>query len=456
MSLTKVSYSMIDGAVVNALDFGADPTGGTNSATAINAAIASLPNGGVVFLPAGTYKTTAAINLNVNGVTLVGETLASTVIKPFGTFNAIQVHGASYASWANNRSVRQLTIDGSLGCTGIGLSVLNCGLRCYFADLYIHNMTGIGMKIMSSFDHVYERVECRANSSYGIQVYEKQVSPDGVYEEVSYLTFNNCWAIANNSAGAQWDQRGGDTCFFNDIKVSEGSIGINFSRNCSSMKINGVMCDGDGANTVVVNTATNYCIAIYIDGVRAYNCKNVLNVSDGQQIYLTNAFKASGTGDPYVYVGTGATGAVYLGQGISYTDARTTQQTYPLGYHGTYTPTFYGTGSALGNGTLTGSYTINGNVLTFQINLTFGSTTTMGTGAGFSVPLPIASGVCPVTSVGLDSSLSTYYSFQSYVSGSPVSTVAFAYGNAFVNATVPFTWATGDQLLVSGSYLIYQ
>ena len=40
MSLTKVSYSMIQGAPINVLDYGADPTGSTNSTAAIEAAIA--------------------------------------------------------------------------------------------------------------------------------------------------------------------------------------------------------------------------------------------------------------------------------------------------------------------------------------------------------------------------------------------------------------------------------
>ena len=39
MSLTKVSYSMITGAPLNILDFGADPTGINDSAPAIQAAI---------------------------------------------------------------------------------------------------------------------------------------------------------------------------------------------------------------------------------------------------------------------------------------------------------------------------------------------------------------------------------------------------------------------------------
>jgi len=57
MSLTKVSYSMINGASLNVLDFGADPTGATDSTAAIQAAInqAGTSNGGLIYVPEGTY-----------------------------------------------------------------------------------------------------------------------------------------------------------------------------------------------------------------------------------------------------------------------------------------------------------------------------------------------------------------------------------------------------------------
>jgi hypothetical protein len=52
MALTKVSYSMLTGAPVNVLDYGADSTGVSNSTTAIQAALdTQLP----VYIPAGKY-----------------------------------------------------------------------------------------------------------------------------------------------------------------------------------------------------------------------------------------------------------------------------------------------------------------------------------------------------------------------------------------------------------------
>lgn len=73
MPLTKVSYSMIDGAVVNVLDYGADPTGNADSTAAIQAAINSFASGsGTVFIPIGTFKVTSTITVAQNRIHLVG------------------------------------------------------------------------------------------------------------------------------------------------------------------------------------------------------------------------------------------------------------------------------------------------------------------------------------------------------------------------------------------------
>jgi hypothetical protein len=70
MSITKVSYSLITGTPANILDFGADPTGVTNSSAAIAAALAASD---VVFIPKGTFLITSNINIPRAGITLFGE-----------------------------------------------------------------------------------------------------------------------------------------------------------------------------------------------------------------------------------------------------------------------------------------------------------------------------------------------------------------------------------------------
>jgi hypothetical protein len=78
MSLTKVTYSMIEGAVVNVKDFGATGDGTTNDTVAIQAAIDSLSaTGGTVFFPTGEYRIARNIGTNDRwGVKIVNNNIS--------------------------------------------------------------------------------------------------------------------------------------------------------------------------------------------------------------------------------------------------------------------------------------------------------------------------------------------------------------------------------------------
>jgi hypothetical protein len=88
MSLTKASYSMITGAYVNVLDYGATGDGTTNDAAAIQAAFSAADTAQpkTVYFPAGTYLTNSTLTVNPNttdGVVpqIVGEGSQATIIK---------------------------------------------------------------------------------------------------------------------------------------------------------------------------------------------------------------------------------------------------------------------------------------------------------------------------------------------------------------------------------------
>lgn len=76
MTLTKVTYSMIQGAPKSALDYGADATGVADSTTALQA---MFDAGGVVMIPSGDYKITAPITINsgVTGVLWYGRVVST-------------------------------------------------------------------------------------------------------------------------------------------------------------------------------------------------------------------------------------------------------------------------------------------------------------------------------------------------------------------------------------------
>ena len=76
MSLTKVSYSMIQGECANVLDFGADPTGVADSTAAFNAAIASNRS---IFIPNGTY-TVSDVGV-VDGLQVTGNSVRDVLLQ---------------------------------------------------------------------------------------------------------------------------------------------------------------------------------------------------------------------------------------------------------------------------------------------------------------------------------------------------------------------------------------
>jgi len=95
MALTKVSYSMIAGASVNVIDYGATGNGTTNDTAAIQAAIDSRTSGGTVYFPCGTYSVTGiridGTGANLTNITLQGEGVASLLqIAASNTSNVIK------------------------------------------------------------------------------------------------------------------------------------------------------------------------------------------------------------------------------------------------------------------------------------------------------------------------------------------------------------------------------
>lgn len=110
MSLTKVSFSMIEGAPFNVLDYGADPTGSADSTAAIIAALAAGGSNCAIYLPTGTYKVTSQILVSHDRVHIYGDGAYATTIMFAPTANSTLFRFQQGNTTINQGSVRDLAI----------------------------------------------------------------------------------------------------------------------------------------------------------------------------------------------------------------------------------------------------------------------------------------------------------------------------------------------------------
>lgn len=125
MALTKVTYSMIQGAVANVLDFGAIGNGVANDAAAIQLALNS--GAANVYFPAGTYKIQATAGVGVTvpaSIVLFGDGMESTIIKSVPTTlsdNLLYSNNLFTTDDGLDEVVfRDMTLDGSGTGPGVG------------------------------------------------------------------------------------------------------------------------------------------------------------------------------------------------------------------------------------------------------------------------------------------------------------------------------------------------
>lgn len=158
MSLTKATYSMIDGATINVLDYGADSTGVADSTVAIQAAIDSAKAGvSTVYFPAGTYKTTASLVVN-RSLNLVGAGAPCTKIKPTDALTGpcilYGVQGDTPRPGGTLCEITGLDLDGT-DTTGVNASgIVTWCSHLDFHDNTIQNFSGYGVYCVASWSNV--------------------------------------------------------------------------------------------------------------------------------------------------------------------------------------------------------------------------------------------------------------------------------------------------------------
>jgi hypothetical protein len=201
MSLTKATFSMIQGAMFNVLDYGADPTGVADSAAAIQTAItAAQTAGGSVYLPTGAYKVNTTISI-------------TEPIGFFGEANLIDNIGDRGGAYLiKGADAIAIEITNSAGCTLQDFAVVGSG-----------SDTTQGIKLTQCGRSKLERISVVECGSHGIE-----------FNDGNLTSFRDIYVLGNGGDGlfvngaATPDT---NACVFQNIDARGNTgVGVNFAN----------------------------------------------------------------------------------------------------------------------------------------------------------------------------------------------------------------------------------
>lgn len=162
MSLTKVSFSMIEGMSANVVDFGAVGDDSTDDTAAIQAAINSGAKS--IYFPVGTYKITDTLNVLTENIRLYGE-WNSSVIKQYTnglTLINANINNSGATNLQNGKfTLERLNLLSAYGTTptsnSIALKLTNT------RQAKIDNCSFIGF-----YNHIYSVLNLSDGNYYGL------------------------------------------------------------------------------------------------------------------------------------------------------------------------------------------------------------------------------------------------------------------------------------------------
>ena len=420
MALTKATYSLIEGAPINVLDYGAVGDGTTDDTAAITAAIAAGA-GGVVEFP----KPTAFYRLGSS----LGNIPANTTLKGPGRYTPCLkrgFNGGYMANFLDGVGCQDMTWDAN-GATNTG-GIIDIPLQ-------------IGNQSVSN---------CRfINATGGTPIHFTAVGANGSGSRS--LWFNvDAWRL-DGAAGS------GNYAVVHDNPGVIGGSPINFigfnSAGYSSF-------DFGACNDFYVTSSTVFDCN-FTDNTRG------VHVAAGRWAG-SSGYTLKGSGD---FTGASAGSLVTFAPNCAYhftgeMNAGYVDNSGASGSVGIYnyavndfTPVFSagGTPITIGDGTLYGKWTRNGRVITFTAILTVGSTTTGLATGSVSLTAPV-----PTVSVANQRDFTCYFANSggaNYRKGGGVlngSTIFLDRDTSgLVSNTVPITLTTaGTVISVSGNYIV--
>jgi hypothetical protein len=219
---------------VSVLDFGADPTGGTDSTLQIQAAIDASES---ISIPKGIYKISALLNTPSGRKTYIyGDGAGVSVIKQA----ALTAGGIKFnLAYAQGGGIDGLTITSNVtaqaaGSTGIGLHVVNANDSFVASNFEVLSFDK-GIRVDGSYQPKFQNFRVLYFTDYGINL-----SP---YSGAGTETAGSSWregkisnfgfsGVSTASVGILIQQASGE--FFDTIDVTTCNVGIEINPTSSS------------------------------------------------------------------------------------------------------------------------------------------------------------------------------------------------------------------------------
>lgn len=255
MSLTKATYSMISGAPVNVLDYGAVGDGVTDDTVALQNAINASKNK-KLFFPSGVYKITSALTLDPAFNYYIegegrnpGADAVSTIVNA-GTGNAIEI---ITAGTDNLFYLKDFGIRGNMS-SGAGI-VANNAAQLTLENLWVTNHGFHGVKLTKCYNARVKNCVISQNGQHGLWL----------DEQCNNVTVLTC--LVNGNARKD----GG----YANIAV----IGTSGKENLSVSLIG---CDFTAAGLTPITTVTSaYNLIIqYTNSINVFGCYSEAAVTD--------------------------------------------------------------------------------------------------------------------------------------------------------------------------------
>ena len=389
MALTKVSYSMVQGAPTNVVDYGfATTASAATNKTALLAAIAAAGEGSLIIIPNGTFEIDGDIQIVKKGITIQGaasnyrysedDGFTGTKLKFMSGVSGIDLTtiDSSGSTSSEFTALYNLNIDGndiiSNGVYVRGCKLLhNCTIQRCLNGLVLGgfvNQTivkecgivgnGIGIYVTGVGNTIYKITECNIRqNTKGVQI-EQGVG--GKFEQC-VIESNTSWGlIISPTAGATVGSIPFEKCWF--------------ENNGYGVPIQQVRIEGADAVPEIYNISFNDCVFdtsanttkqdIYDDGgiyTRFSRCQFSNNIGISTGIVLTtkclytmffNCERGASFGQEFNYITNNGFGT-YM-QPIAQTYVGANLQAASTWTNGTYS-TFTSTGNRITSAISTGA-----------------------------------------------------------------------------------------------------